>query len=345
MNRTHWLLAIILLLGTATAAHHWWRSRGLITIHSEDWPMSKIVRTIERQGGIRLATNVPAETPVRLHVEKVPVAEALETLATVVEGRWQLSYVMAPSLIQTNAAIASLATGERPEDWKRYFYPMPNFAEEEGGPLPDPRTDVWTVKAADPADLHTYAEQAARTVNAALVAPAGWNPAIPKPPSGGAIRKAAPALAKAGGGRVVEVFLVEKRERRGEGEGGERGPRREDREEGPPPFARDGDSDSDRQRRRQIMEERALAEIQKLPEERRAAALAQFEERRKFFESLRDLPPEQRREKMEEMFQRDDMQERLEQRMSERMARMTPDQRVERGERYQQRKQEIRSGQ
>jgi len=341
MNRTRVLLVCIVVLVLGNIGYHWWRNRGLITIHSENSPASKVVRELEQQGGIVVKTNVPAETPVRMHVDKVPVAEAIETLSTVVEGRWRLAYVFGPSLSEIQGAVASYAAGQRPENWKNLYYPMgPLGDESDSGPPPDPRADPWNVKAADRADFQTYAEQAARSVSAAMIFPESWNPGISKPPPSGAISKAAPALAKAAGGRVMEVFLLEKRERPPDGGPGE-GPDSDRRLR----FTRGTGEDPEREKaRRAAFEERAQAELEKLPPEKRAAAQAAFDERRKFFEGMRDLTPDQRRSKMEEFMSRDDVQDRMERRMSEQMARMTPDQRVERAGRYIQNKSNMQQG-
>lgn len=348
MTRTQWLLITILTLALTSGAYHWWRGRGLITIHCEDWPATKVAREIERQGGIVLKTNLTDEVKVRMHVDKVPVAEALETLSTVAEARWRLAYIFASKLPDAHAAVAGFVTGKRPDGWKMMFLPLFMPVTEETGPAPDPRVDPWLVKPADKPEFQAYAEQAARSVNAAFCFPESWNPPVTKAPAAGPIRDCAPALAKAAGGRVLEVFFIEKRNREVAGE--DRPPRDDDgprfdfgrrgpREDG----KRSERSDADREKMRESFVQRAQAEIDKLPADKRAAAQAEFDERRKFFESLRDLTPEERRAKMEEKMSDPAAQERMEQRMSEKNARMTPDQRVQRAKGYVQHKQAVRN--
>lgn len=350
MTRTHWLLLTVLVLAVASGINHWWSGRGLVTIHCEDWPAPKVAREIERQGGIVLKTNLTADTKIRMHVDKVPVAEALETLATVAEARWRLAFVFAPKLPEAHAALASFVAGQRPEGWKMQFLPMFIPMGEESGAAPDPRADPWAVKPADKPEFQAYAEQAARSVNAAFAFPESWNPAVKKPPGSGPISDAAPALAKAAGGRVIEVFIIEKRQRdladnvRPDGEArppGDGGPQLGFGRRGPRPDGenRPEPTDEEREKMRAAFSQRMQAEIEKLPPDQRAAA----EERRKFFESLRDLPPEERRAKMEERMSDPAMQERMEQRMSEHMARMTPDQRVQRAKGYVQHKENVRN--
>jgi hypothetical protein len=260
-----------------------------------------------------------------------------------VEGRWRLAYVFAPTLPQAHAALNAFLSDQRPEGWKQLYFPLFMPVGEEGGLAPDPRADRWAVKPAEKAEFQSYATQAAQSVNAAIAFPETWNPAVNKAPSAGPIRNAAPALAKAAGGRVLEVFVMERRER-----DVARGPRPDG--EGPPNgefFGRrrggDGErSEDDRNRMREAFTARAQAEIDKLPADKRAVAQAQFDDRRKFYESLRDLSPEERRARMEERMSDPGNQERFEQRMSEQMARMSPDQRVDRAKGYISRKQSAR---
>ncbi|MEQ1862056.1 MAG: hypothetical protein ABMA13_19230 [Chthoniobacteraceae bacterium] len=360
MTRQHWLLITVLLFAVTTGAYHWWNGRGLVTIHCEDWPASKVAREIERQSGIVLKTNLPDDVKIRMHVDKVPLAEALETFGTVAEARWRLAYVFAATLPDAHAAVAGFLAGQRPEGWKQMFYPLMIPVTEEPGAAPDPRADPWNVKPAEKAEFQAYAEQAARSVNAAFAFPETWNPPVKKAPDSGPIHKSANALAKAAGGRVLEVFMLERRSRElaggppGEGgggppPGGEGGPRfdfgrrggdRGGNNDGQP---RPAPSDADRERMRSSFMQRAQAEIDKLSGDKRAAAQAEFDKQRQFFESMRDLPPEERRAKMEERMSDPGMQERMEQRMSEHMARMSPDQRVDRAKGYIQKKEAARN--
>jgi hypothetical protein len=337
MNRIRWFVVAVLVLLTANFATRWWKNRGLITIHCEDWPASKVVRELEKQGGITIKTNLTDETRIRMHLDKVPLTEAMETFAVVSEGRWRLTYVFAGGLGEIQNGINAMLANERPEGWKRLYFPMRRMGNDfDAGPAPDPRTDLWNVKTPEKDEFQSYAQQAARSVNAAIAFPETWNPSVHKQPSAGPIAKVAPALAKASGGRVLEVFLVQKNERRDDQDDGDQGPRFG--------FRGDNADEAERDRRREAFIERAQAEIDKLPPEQRQAAQQRFEERRKFFEGMRDLPEAQRRAKMEEFFSGEQNQERMEARESERMARMTPDQRVDRSRRYVERKQAARSG-
>jgi hypothetical protein len=346
MTRTHWLLLTVFVLAVTNGTYHWWRGRGLVTIHCEDWPATKVAHEIERQGGITLKTNLTDAVKIRMQVDKVPVAEALETFATVAEARWRLAYIFAPQLPQAHGVLTSVVSGERPEGWKTLHIPTMLSPFEEGGVEPDPRADLWNVKPEEKPEFQAYASQAAKSVNAAILYPENWNPAVSKPPASAPIHKSAPALAKAAGGRVLEVFVVTKRERdpadgpRGEGPPGEDGSRFAGfGRRGPRDPNRPEPTEEERERMRAAFAQRQQAEIDKLPPDQRAAA----DERRKFFEGLRDLTPEERKAKLEEYFSNPANQERMEQRMSERDARMTPDQRVQKAGQYVQRKESARN--
>src|ERR1700677_2734705 len=61
---------------------HW----GLITVKVTGVPLSKVIRSIEWQGWVKIYTNLPPDTKVSMYVDHVPLAEAMETLAANVGG-------------------------------------------------------------------------------------------------------------------------------------------------------------------------------------------------------------------------------------------------------------------
>jgi len=142
---------------------------------------------------------------------------------------------------------------------------------------------------------------------------------VSSPPASAAIRKAAPALAKAAGGKVLEVFLLEKP-----------GSRNQDR--------------LDPEEARRASEERALAELAKMSPEKRAAAQAQLDERQKLIAEMIVLTPEQRQNRISEYLSREDVQAGFEARMNEQVARMTPEQRVKHAQRYINYKKSVKDG-
>ena len=330
-TRFRWLLIIVAILAVANFA--WWiyGRWGLITVHADGKPLSEVVKTIERQGGATIRTNMAGSTPVTMHVDNVPLTEAMESLSAVTESGWRLTYVLAKDKGTIANALGSVTAGNRPEGWKSVYYPVPPTIEEDELPS-DPRMDTWNVSEPKEKTMQAYLEQAGRSVSAAFLVPENWNPPVKGSLSSGKVGKVVPKLAKLASGQVQEVFLIEQR-RRPDAETAQRS------EGGERRWMGDGEG------RREAMEQRMLAEIEKLPADKRAEAKAEFEERKQIFASMQDLTPEQRREKMREMFERPDVQEKMEERESKRDARRTPEQRLQRYKNYVERKQQIKNGQ
>jgi hypothetical protein len=90
------------------------------------------------------------------------------------------------------------------------------------------------------------------------------------------------------------------------------------------------------------MEERMRASIDKLPAAQKAEALAEMDERKKFFSEMSGLTPEERRQKMAERMEQDQNNDaraqRFENNMTKRGAMQTASQRSEGAKRYLDRK-------
>ena len=338
MKRNHWLFALVALLLTANiiwyVIAHW----GLITIHADNRPLAEVIRSIEKQGGVIVKTNLDLTKPVRMDVDNVVLAEALETLGSLVEARWRLTYFVAPDKGAISTALATFTAGQKVEGWKALYVPVPPIAEERALP-PDPRNDPWEVKPAKEPTLQAYLQQASRNVAASFVFPESWNPAVKSAPKSGAIAKALPRLASAANGKYEEVFLLQGSSRGGD-EGGGGGPPESD---GGPRFASNGGSGGSRpfgrtNFDRDAMEERIRAEINKLPAAERAVAEKEHEERKAFFEEMRQLTPEQREARMEDFMNQPKNQERMESAISARDARRSPQQRIASAKKYLDRK-------
>lgn len=336
MLRLRILLPLLVALALANVAWLTWSRWGLITINAEDRPLSEIIRSIGKQGGITLRTDLDPAMKIKMHVTRVPLTEALETLAVLTDARWRLAYVFGPNKGEISGAIASFEAGQKTEGWKMIYVPLVGVPGADAEEIPpDPRRDLWKVKAPAEPTLQAYLDEAGRSVGAAFAVPEAWNPAVTKTLSSGEITKLAPKLASAAGGVCEEVFFLEKGGRRGPPDVTDAGDGRGQRPPGPPGGAGFN---------REAMEQRVLAEIAKLPAEKQPAAMKEFEERKAFFSSMADLTPDQRRAKMEDFFGRPEVQDRMEERDAQRDARRTPEQRVQRYQKYVQRKAEIKSG-
>ena len=288
------LLTILAVLFLANLGYRLYTNRGRITVHADDKPLAEVIRSIEKQAGIRLQSSLPLDTKVTLHLRKVPLLHALEVLAATAQADWSIAYFAAPDKPAIDSALAAIARGENPEGWKRWSMPpVRALAEMEGAPS-DPRTEQWKVKTPGERNLHAYLGQAATLLSAQFFAPAQWNPAIRSDPKPGQIRKVLPTLAKHAGGRSAEVFLL--RGRREFRAVADRTPPREGTGDFSPQFRSEPPSEE----RRKAMEERETAMIERLPKDKQAEARARAEERRKLFAEMATLSPEERRAKMEE---------------------------------------------
>jgi hypothetical protein len=123
-------------------------------------------------------------------------------------------------------------------------------------------------------------------------------------------------------------------------QGSERRADREDRrdrgEEGEPRFAAnfDGGGRGRGGFDREAMEERFQNEIAKLPKSERDAAAAEHEQQRRFWDSLRDMTPEQRSAAIQQMMSDPNVQEKMDNASNNRDARRTPQQRIQRAGAY-----------
>ena len=106
--------------------------------------MSKVIRSIEKQGHVTIKTNIDLTKPVVMNVDEVSLAEAMETLSVTTESRWRLAYFVAPDKSTLNVAMANFAAGQRNEGWRTVHVPLiaPSRADEPDV-LPDPRKGIF----------------------------------------------------------------------------------------------------------------------------------------------------------------------------------------------------------
>lgn len=88
--------------------------------------------------------------------------------------------------------------------------------------------------------------------------------------------------------------------------------------------------------------ERAEAMIAQLPPAEQPAAKADFDSMHKIWEEVKDLPDDQRHAKLEEFFNRPEIQDRMTEREAARDARRSPEQREQRMKRYVERKKQAK---
>jgi hypothetical protein len=347
MNRQKAILSATILLLLFAVTYWIWSNWGLITVDVNGKPLADVIRSIEKQGGIVLKTNLDPAKPVNMHVFKVPLTEAMEKLAAITESRWRLGYLFGPDSATLKLALEAYGTnGKRPEGWKNFDVPLfrRSGSDDEVVPM-DPREDTWNVKEPEDKTLQGFMQSAATGVSASFTCPEAFNPAVSKTPSSGQIRKSAPQLAKIAGAKVQEVFFLMGRPPR-TADSDQNPDRDRERDDdglpGGPRFGRGGPGGS-RGASFTLMRERQLAEIAKLPPSMQKSAKAEFEEREKFFASLRDLSDDERRAKFAEYMNNPANQDSMQNQQMKGNERNSPEQRLAKYQTYVAHKQAVLS--
>ena len=320
---------------------------GLITLNFKEAPVSKVISSIERQGHVRIATNVPPETLVTMQMDKVPLMEALETLAVRIEGDLRVVYAGAATKIQALSALEELATGKRSDQWAVAWFPTMGMLE--GETVTDARRLAVKPEAGDKKDLQSALQQIAIKSGVMTAVPRDWNPDAKMPSKTAPAASLVKQLIKSSGGQFQESFLIIARSGRDGGPDGggappQGGPGGGDR--GGPPgggqagggqrFGREGMNP-------EWLAQRAEAAIAQLPADQQLAAKADYDTMKKFWEEVRALPEDQRRPKIEEFMNRPEIQDKMEQRQAARDARQSPTQREKRMKNYIERKKQMKA--
>lgn len=324
------LLGLLVLLWGAWQLYAGW---GLVTLDVRDAPLSKVLASISRQGGIEIASSMDPSTPVTLKVKRVPPVEALDIVAVRTDASWRLAYLGAPNEADIKAVLANFRAGAEAAAWTSHGAGGFGMVEPQSGAALDLRAVRWNPSGSG--DLPSLLEEASQKTGVLIAAPSDWKPAAdaPKP---GPIADAAPQLFRNAGGACREVFLLRARPSRdddGFGGGGRGGP-----------WIGGTSGDGERGGGWRSMgspertAERVEAQIALLPKAEQQKARNDFKMMREFWQSVRDLPEDQRRAKAQEFFNRPEVAERMDERRMAREAKMTPKQRVERAQRYLERK-------
>ena len=325
LYRTQLLAIATVLLLVSVVIYHIWADWGLVTVHSKGQPLAKVIASIERQGHAKIQTDLPVDTAVTMDVEKVPVADALETLATVTESRWRLLYFVAGDNATLKSGEQSWFGGQRPDDWTMLSFPMFTGNMVSGGDsdiIFDPRQDVWNPKTAAPATVQDFFKEAAQATNASFAFPKSWNPTVKSTPPSGVIERVLPKLISAAGGHEDQLFFLSKP--------GRRGPRPEGNDG--PTMTGDLRPDFD------LLAARVQQQINRMPPEERSDAQANFNSQQAFFKSLAGMTDDQRRQAFQQHMQDPQVQDQMLNRMDSREAHMNHDQRMNRMQNYVNRK-------
>jgi hypothetical protein len=320
MNRPT-LLAGAAVLSLLGAAATWFLSPSGITLSFNKVPLSKVIPIVEKKTKIKIVTDLDPSTPVTLMVHQATPGVVWDALAGAVDARASVRVILAQDQAALVTYRQALASGQRPEGWESYRVPVPGF--QAGGDEPgDPRTQRLAAPSPWPeGTLQRHLQTLAESSDVTWTAPQTWDPAVSfSADSRTTTAAAAQALARRASG-TTETLLHLSSGRRGGGPGG---PSFGGGEGG---FRRSLPSP-------EVIERRAEQRIASLPADQQAAARQQWQNDRAFFQQMRDLSPEQRREKMEEYFNDPAVQERMEDRAASRDERRSPERRRERYREY-----------
>jgi hypothetical protein len=329
---------------------------GLVTVHVREVPLPKVIASIQSQSGAVIETNADAALTVSMDVDRVTPAEAVAVLSDRIDANWRIIYVLAQNAPAIAPAIEALKAGERrPKDWKTFSAGgRQGFMNAASEVIPDPRDIQWNISPMDEKKLQSFLDQFSQKTGVTALVPEAWNPDILKTPKNGKARSAVPALAKAAGGSSKELFFISKgggRPQDGERTAGDQPPGDFGGDAGGGPPRRgapaDGNADAGKTRSEANTEwakERLEAQIALLPKSEQAAARADQEMMQKTFQELRNLPPDQRQAKMEQVMNDPAVQDRMAAAQERRESSRSPEQRANRYRGYVERKQAAKSG-
>lgn len=336
---------------------NWISGWGLVTVHVQQQPVADVIRSIERQGGVKIVTNAPSDATVSMDVDRVKPVEAVDVLAARIDGNWSIGYMAGATKADVEAGLASLATGGRSGDLRTFGlwgggggggFGGDMMGSADAAPV-DARLVEWTVSPMDTQNLQSYLDQLSIKTGLMAAVPQAWNPDLSQQPSGGKAGESLKAIVKSVKGVSEEIFVVRVMNRDRSADAGRNGPPATDGGFGGPRqdggFAMPERTEAQMQQREQWMQERVVAQIAQLPPEQRDQAQKDFDEMRAMFEKIRDLPEDQRRTAMQSLFENPAMQERMSERAAARDEKSGPQRRAERSRRYVERKQSIKEQQ
>lgn len=202
------------------------------------------------------------------------------------------------------------------------------------GEIIDPRSLEWKPEGPE-LGLPALLDEAAQKTGVMTMLPKDWSPTARNLPKTNRVGKAIPALVGSVRGKSLEFFLLAERPpRNGGGYSQESG--------GPSPERgtprQEENNPQDRSPRLAVkqewMEQRQLAQINKLPTDQQETAKQEMDERKAFFDSLQGLTPEERRAKMQAMMADSALGEKMQDSRLLRESKQTPEQRINRAVNY-----------
>jgi hypothetical protein len=275
---------------------------GLVTIHVHEVPIDKVVKSIERQGWVKILSNVDPSTNVTMDVDQVPVCEALETLTQCgtndkgqpVRCQWKLTWFAGPSRADVSQGMDIFTSGGdfRQNHWHRYgSNTMTQAIFNDDDPVPDPTAQTWNVTDSK-TDLKGYLEATVQASDVQVYAPDDWNPPLSSPGvyASYSVSSGVSGLIKHAGGTYQVLYTLAGPRRRPQGTN-----------DGPPPGPRPENGGGDWAGRNDptLLWARLTNLAKGLPTaEARTNALNRIQEEQTFMQSIQNLPEDQKRQQM-----------------------------------------------
>jgi hypothetical protein len=238
-------VAVIAVLVVVNIVLHLIWNWGLITVKVTDQPIGKVIASIERQGWVKIYSNIDPQTKVSMYVDHVPLAEAMATLSVNASAQWHLGFFVAPSSAEVKAEIRTFTDGadENDDSTKVYSFRTPlDMLADESTPEADPRGQVWPgLKApaaapappagsdvtdapqpdAPPTTVQGYLRAFAQEADVWIMSPASWDPAVASaPPASSSISSAIRHFVSRAHGSVTQAIVLRGRPQGMAGGGG-----------------------------------------------------------------------------------------------------------------------------
>jgi hypothetical protein len=335
VNRTQFLVISTVVLLLFAVIYHIWAGWGLITIHAKQETLGKVIASMERQGHVKIETDLSTDTPVTMDVVKVHINDALEVLSTNTDSRWRLLYFVAGDKATLKTGEDAWFSGQKPTDWKMVSFPLGNMIQldpedDADAAAPDPRGDTWNPKTPAPHPVQDFFTEAAQATDAGFAFPTDWNPTVNTAPPAGVVQHVIPKLVSAASGHEDELFFLSQN---GRGGGGPRPAGGGDGGGGPGFGNMNFDPD--------LFAARVQDQINRLPPEERTEAQSNFDAEKAFRASLQNMTDDQRRAAWMAHMQDPAVQAAMANRMDGRDAQMNHDQRMQHYSNYVNRKMAI----
>jgi hypothetical protein len=210
---------------------------GLVTVKVTNAPIGQVIRSIERQGGVTIYSNIDPQTKISMYVDHVPLPEAMVSLANNADAQWHLGFFVAPTSAQVKEEIRTFTEGVDNDAGNTSTYSFPTSLEmisDETTAIADPRGQVWpgfklpppapapppnTDGTADdapapepevaPTSVQGYLKAFAREADIWVMAPASWDPAVATaPPASSSISGAIRHFVSDAHGSVTQALVL-----------------------------------------------------------------------------------------------------------------------------------------